>query len=81
MLDPMAAAFPNDAAQHMADVWRRKFYDAYRLYAENPTAENRAIVMKTLRTFADPVIRGRLPSDSDSRLQSLSADSGTQDVV
>jgi hypothetical protein len=38
MLDTMAAAFTDDAAQHMADVWRMKFDDAYRLYAENPTA-------------------------------------------
>jgi hypothetical protein len=60
----MAVDFP-DGLTGLADVWRIKFDDVYRRYSESPTADSRAEVMRVLRTFADLVLRDKLPLDQE----------------
>jgi hypothetical protein len=59
----VAIDFPHDRPQDLTDVLRTRYEEAVRRFSENPTAKNRDLCMRALRTLADLLIRNKPPAD------------------
>ncbi len=58
--------FPDGVARRLHEPWRDKLAQAEARYTVTRATEDRAVYLRTLRAFADLVIRNKIPDESET---------------
>jgi hypothetical protein len=56
-------SFPDGVAWRLQERWRGKLAETQSRYAADQTEKNRAEYLNTLKTFADLVVRSKIPQE------------------
>ena len=59
----MVVEFPDGTARHWSELWRQRLADARAEYVSTPNPETKQIYLKTLKAFADVVVRHEAPRE------------------
>jgi hypothetical protein len=59
----MVIDFPDGTVRREGELWRKKLTEAERRYTENQNHETLAEFKRTLKVFADLVLRNKMPID------------------